>query len=194
MIADDLEDRDEIEPLLPFYLNGTLDEDEQARVEAALSTNAELRIELEALRQIRASMRATGSEHSPGEFGLARLMREIDRESRRSSFRSMPGALLAASIVAAAVMVVGVLSISRRDVGYQQAAGDSRTQQFTVAFRPDASEREISELLLNYGLGIVEGPSAVGLYRLDFGPESDIEALLTVLRNRVDVVESIQLE
>ena len=194
MIADDFEDRVEIESLLPFFLNGTLDGDEQKRVETALSTNAELRIELEALRQIRANMRATDSEHSPGEFGLARLMREIDRESRSSSFRSMPGTLLAASIVAAAVMVVGVLSISRRDVGYQQASGDSRTQQFTVAFRPDASEREISELLLNYGLGIVEGPSAVGLYRLDFGPESDIEALLSVLRNRVDVVESIQLE
>ncbi|WP_040817997.1 anti-sigma factor family protein [Litoreibacter arenae] len=193
-MADNLDNQIEIESLLPFYLNGTLDENEQARVEDALRTNAELRMEIEALRQVRANMHASVSEHSPGEFGLARLMRDIDKEHRSSPFRPALSTLLAASIVAAAVIFVGVSFVFRDDEGYKQASGDSRTQQFTVAFRPDASEREISELLMEYGLGIIEGPSAVGLYRLASRSESDFELLLSELRKRVDVVESIQLE
>jgi len=193
-MAENLDSQMEIEALLPFYVNGTLDEDERARVDDAIGANSGLRTQVEALRQIRASVRATETEHSPGEFGRARLMRDIERDTRNSSSRPMPGALLAASIVAATVALGSILFVSRGGVDYQQASGGAVSQQFTVAFRPDASEREISDMLLEYGLGIVSGPSAVGLYRLDPGTPDDIEALFSELQKRVDVVESIQLE
>ena len=46
------ENRRRIEELLPFYLNGTLNDDERAEVEAALAEDKTLRWELEFLEGV----------------------------------------------------------------------------------------------------------------------------------------------
>lgn len=194
MMVNSLDDRTEIETLLPFYVNGTLDPQERARIEGALDTDGDLRTQVAALQQVRAKLHETEREHSPGEFGLARLMRDIDKETRSTGYLPKQGALLVASVVAAAITIGSVLFITRSDVGYQQASGGAVKQRFSVAFQPDAPQKEISRLLLEFGLEIVEGPSAIGLYRLDPGRNDDLEAILSELRSRTDLVESIQLE
>ena len=87
--------RDEISALLPFLANGTLEGDERAEIEAALAEDAALQAELRALRAIRATMQAEES-FSPGEMGLARLMRGVEAEfnavgDRLSSLRKLYG-------------------------------------------------------------------------------------------------------
>ena len=189
-----MDDRIEIETLLLFYVNGTLDAQERARIEGALDTDSNLRMQVATLQQVRANMHETEREHSPGEFGLARLMRDIEKETRSTGYLPKQGALLVASVVAAAVAIGSALFITRGDVGYQQASGGADRQRFAVAFQPDAPEQAISQLLLEFKLEIVEGPSAIGLYRLDPRRNDDLETLLSELRSRIDIVESIQLE
>ena len=188
------DDQIEIESLLPFYVNGTLNGHERARIEVALGADGDLRTQVAALKQVRASMNETDGEQSPGQFGLARLMRDIDKDTKSTDYRPKQSGLLAAAVVAVAVAIGGALFVSRSDVGYQQASGGADTQHLSVAFQPDAPQLEVSQLLLEFGLGIVEGPSAIGLYRLDPGRNGDLVALLFEIRSRIDLVESIQLE
>ncbi|MEL6532301.1 MAG: hypothetical protein AAFN09_00200 [Pseudomonadota bacterium] len=70
--------RTEIEGLLPFLANDTLAGEERAAVEQAVAADPGLSTELEALRLMRRAMQAETLEASPGELGLARLMRDVE--------------------------------------------------------------------------------------------------------------------
>ncbi|MEL6204908.1 MAG: hypothetical protein AAFR47_06310 [Pseudomonadota bacterium] len=73
--------QNEIEALLPFLANGTLEGSERTAVEGAVAADPKLDLELSALRAVRERMRAEEIQHSPGTFGLARLMRDVEREA-----------------------------------------------------------------------------------------------------------------
>jgi hypothetical protein len=81
MAETELNKRQEAEALLPFLANNTLDGDDRVRVEAAVAADAELAVQLRALRRIRREVKAEEMEWSPGEMGLAKLLREIEIES-----------------------------------------------------------------------------------------------------------------
>jgi anti-sigma factor RsiW len=188
--------RTEIEALLPFYVNGTLRGDERTSVEAALDEDARLRDEAETLGHIRQSMRDIDMGHTPGEFGLARLMRDIDRAAparqpvvRRQSARLSWGLAAAAAV---ALVAVGLGRFGFQDTApYTQASGGADETFLTLAFQPEASQAQVSDLLLEYGLVIVDGPSAIGLYRVDPGHGRDVAALAAELRDREEVIESV---
>lgn len=182
--------RDEIEALLPFYVNGTLEGDEAAAVDEALALDRELRDEMESLAAIRDTMREdTG--YSPGEVGLARLMREIEAEAKVEApppvedepappvvedpvpLPAEPGAPLirpwvwriAAALLLAVALAQGALLIMRwGEPGYHLAG--AAEADFTIAFAPEVTEPELRLLLLEAGVEIVGGPSALGLYSL----------------------------
>lgn len=174
----------ELSELLPFWVNGTLSGPEQARVAAALERSAPLRDEAAALAALRARMKTVPLAQGPGALGLARLMRAIEAEAPAAAVRRWPGmGVLAASVALAAVLSGAVtFAVMRGDeaVVYEQASGDDPAA-LVVTFRPDATEAAISALLREKGLVIVDGPSALGLYRLalpyDLGAEAAAEYL-----------------
>jgi anti-sigma factor RsiW len=188
--------RTEIEALLPFYVNGTLRGDERASVEAALDDDARLRDEAAALGHIRQSMRDSDMGHTPGEFGLARLMRDIDRAApaRQPAVRRqstiLPWGLAAAAAIALVAVGLGRFGFEE-SAPYTQASGGADETFLTLAFQPEASQAQVSDLLLEYGLVIVDGPSAIGLYRVDPGQGRDLAALAADLRDREEVIESV---
>jgi anti-sigma-K factor RskA len=191
--------RQELEALLPFYLNGTLASEERARVDAALREDARLRDQARTLEELRTTMHDTDYGQSPGEFGLARLMRDIDRAEAASadSGTARRHALLPWGLAVAAS--AALLAVSLGWVGgdqtapYLQASGDAEGSYLTVAFQPDASQSDVSNLLLEQGLVIVDGPSAIGLYRLAPGEGRDVEALAADLRAQGALIESVDL-
>jgi len=153
-------DREEIEALLPFYANGTLSDPERAAVEAALAEDPALELELAALRAMRDTLQAE-APRSPGEFGLARLMRDVEREAQPARPRSHFWQI-AAAVALAAFLGQSLYLLGQRDAGYE-LAGEAR-DTISVAFAPAASEAEMRALLQSLGLEIVGGPSALGLY------------------------------
>ena len=74
--------RRDIEELLPFLANGTLQGAERAEVEASVAADPALAQELEALKRVRQQMQSEAFETSPGELGLARLLRDVEREGQ----------------------------------------------------------------------------------------------------------------
>jgi anti-sigma factor RsiW len=190
-------ERRDLEALLPFYVNGTLAGDERLSVDAALKEDARLRDEAEALSRLRRTMKDIDDGPSPGEFGLARLMRDIDRLEAPAQAPRRRGLILPWSIAAAAsagflALALGWMSADQSEP-FRQASGVADALYLTVAFQPDVAQSAVSGLLLEYGLEIVEGPSALGLYRVDPGAGRDLEALAAELRDRAEVIESVDM-
>ncbi|QBY00010.1 hypothetical protein E2K80_04040 [Rhodophyticola sp. CCM32] len=166
-----------IEELLVFYANGTLEEAERAEVEAALADDANLRAELEALLALRETMQAEVLQ-TPGELGLARLMRDVEADRAGSAtpqpadnvvpIRQMRIWQIAAAVVLTVALAQTVIVYSGSDQsGYELASGEGAAEaDFVVGFAADATEARIRALLLDAGVEIVAGPSALGLYEL----------------------------
>ena len=156
--------RDEIDALLPFLANGSLEEAEREEVEAAVAADPALAAELEALRAIRETMQAEEDSYSPGQMGLARLMNDLDAAPANSN-AAPRGRLwqLAAAVLFALLLIQSAFLVGGEDEGFTLAGGDTGP---TVAFAPDATEAQIRAVLLDAGAVIVDGPSALGLYTL----------------------------
>jgi hypothetical protein len=181
--------RDEAEALLPFLANGTLEGAERAAVEAAVKADAGLGDELDALRAIRQTMQAEDA-FSPAEMGLARLMRTVKAEDAKPH---RPRPLLwqiAAGVLLAIVLAQAAFQLRGPDPGGYQLAGGAGPD-FTVAFRPDATETDLRALLQDANVEIVSGPSALGLYGLallDGATADDARAQLT----KSDLIETLE--
>lgn len=218
--------RQDIEALLPFLANDTLEGDERAAVEAAIAADPGLANELQVLERTRAQMRAEPFESSPGELGLARLMRDVEREPVVQMTPAAPaepvgnvvplGRLriwqVAAALVAAVAIgqftlgpdMSGPEAGSLAEMATQAPAGDSFALAegetgapldvaFRAAFSADATEGALRALLLEAGLQIVAGPSAIGLY--DLAPVSadiDLAEAAAALRGASTLVDSVE--
>lgn len=189
------EQRIEIQKLLPFWLNGTLSEDEHELVAAALASDTELEKEVEILESIQNVIRSEVIEWSPGEMGLARLRRDIGSNWRGGAAsllaRSRYG-LLAASAVLALVGGIALFMSQNREPIYLQASGGDPVAALTVEFRAEATVDQISDLLLELDLIIVDGPSALRLFRLGVRNDDELERIAAELRTRVGIIEFIE--
>lgn len=187
--------RDEIETLLPFLANDTLEGKERAEVESAVADDPALAMDLAALRAIRETMQSEDIGASPGEFGLARLMRDIGKEEKamtappatvaRPRIWQIAAALLLAVVIGQAVLLSG----SGEGTDFELAGGTDAA--LTVAFLPDAPEAAIRAVLLDAGVEIIAGPSALGLYQLGLLEGVTLDEAEEALRAASVVVESV---
>lgn len=188
----------DIEALLPFYINGTLDDTENAQVQKALDQSAALRHEFEALQLIRADMQANLPTNEAAELGLARLMRDIEQESlptlanktARMPFRISP--LFGGAVAAMIALAFYAGTVFTQDKpGYIQASGEDYTATLIVRFQPDVRQQAMAAVLLELGLVIVDGPSARGFYRLHPLDAADMSALAETVRAEIGVFEYV---
>jgi len=195
-------DQGEIGALLVFLANETLTGDERRKVEQAVAADPDLQTQLAALRRVRAEMQAESLAASPGEFGLARLMRDISREAHPAGLRTAGGTAghsrlwqmaAAAAIALLALQSVWLWTTPDRDIRLA-GGGESAVQGPTiiVAFSGAASEASIRALLLELDLTIVSGPSALGLYTLMAPDAAARDRALTRLLDEPVLVESAE--
>lgn len=183
----------EIEMLVPLWVNGRASKDERRSVEAALLRNPGLRAEASRLSFLRQEMRDEPARSTPGDLVLARLHRSIDADR---PVRMRQAALFLAGALAATVVFALVLwnqppaSVALGGGEYRQASGEGAAGAFTVLFRQDASAGQIGTFLHDNHLTVVDGPSAIGLYRLQPDPDANIDDTLATLRNAGNLIES----
>lgn len=170
--------RNEIEQLLPFLANGTLEGDEKDAVEAAVAEDPALQSELTALQAIRETLQAEEG-FSPGDMGLARLMRAVDDEQSVPLPSNRPYIWQFAAAMLLAIVVGQALWFAQPDdgVGYELAG----QAVFEISVVETTTEADLRALLLQAGVEIIAGPSALGLYELqplDGVTETEARAIL----------------
>lgn len=188
-------EREKIELLLPWYVAGTLDDDERQRVQDFLEHDPELRSQLALIEEDRMETHFVNEAlGAPSAGALSRLMDRIDAEApMKVGAAAMasglwqkvdqfiqdltPSAVRWAAVAAAimifiqAVALGGLLTGNIGGSGYQTASGDpaAGTNVGTFAlvkFADSAKSGQINELLAASGARIVDGPKPGGIYRV----------------------------
>lgn len=190
----------ELDRLLPWYVNGSLSDDERARVEVYLAASADAREEVELLGRLRDHVKADQPAQSPGELGLLRLQRKIAADRKAAPARAgrfgdwwRPAAVAAALVIA---IQSALLFQSWRDGGGVDTAGDGRLGGGAVieaTFAPEATEAQIRAVLQAIDGRLIDGPGALGVYRIQLpgvgAADGDaIREAIAALRARPDVV------
>jgi len=180
----------EIEALLPWFAAGTLSRKDAARVEEALSKDADLSRRFALVREeLGEAIRLNESLGAPSTRAMARLFEKIDAEAPRTQ-RAMSaglsarisefiaslsprtlawsGAAAAFAILLQAGVIAGVLmqdrggyGLASHDAGVSTSQSGAQTGAYAqVRFAPGATSEEITKFLQDNKATIVGGPAA----------------------------------
>lgn len=184
--AEKMTRRDEVETLLPFYLNGTLEGSELAAVEDWLASDPSAMDALEAAEAEFSGTMAANEAIRPPADALSRFSKMLEaeagpaREAKGPSllarawqgFMGLPVGIAwaAAAALLAFVVVQGTMDRPGVGGGNFEVAGtgeEAAKQPFAlVTFKPDAKMADITALLGDNGASIVDGPTASGVFRI----------------------------
>jgi hypothetical protein len=196
-----LSERDEIELMLPWYVMGTLDAADVARVEAALARDPGLERQFRLIREEFDESLAGNAAIADRPAGKAdRLMADVAklqarRTAPRAAERAAPqptlwerltelfalpmGGMRLAGAAAALLIVVqaGVIGtmVLRQSGTYAPASGITepapRGTVALVRFVDNVATAAVIELLAAHEMTIVDGPDANGLFTVRIGPD-----------------------
>ncbi|MCB1907484.1 MAG: hypothetical protein KDH15_08965 [Rhodocyclaceae bacterium] len=210
------ETRQRFDELLPWYVNGTLDEDGRRWVERQLQAHPECKGELSWTESLQTRIRESEPAFADSQ-GFDKLVARIRHGQEYSvtprtaqaprgalaAFREWLGGfgLTPALAGAAAVVAVqfGVIALLVNQQGELQSeferfrsvnTGEVVTgPALEVVFKSDALEREIRETLVRIGGTLAGGPGQLGIY-LVYVPENEIDVAKAMLEGNpiVEVV------
>ncbi|GJL82909.1 MAG: hypothetical protein DHS20C01_25430 [marine bacterium B5-7] len=196
MTERDLENPESLHLLLPFYVNGSLDDAERHSVETYLENNPAARTEVVFLQRLRDEVRQT-DQGSLGAFGQKRLEKEIAQTRSRPAVTSTRWRAIAAAAALLAVIQGGLLfNIWQSDDGYKML-GVGGSAGVEVIFNETATEAEIRSLLNEVGATIRSGPGALGVYRIELEhslENADINKVIEKLRENSAIVSEANLD
>ena len=157
--------------------------------------------EVEFLHRLRVQVKAAAPAHSPRELGLKRLQRQLKKETRAKApvAPSWWRPAMAAAMLVVVVQTGILIQTWQPEPGIEPLAGAGYAGVvLQIDFAPDASAEAITESLRGASATIIDGPSAVGIYRirLDVDPDDEarIDEILAMLEARADVVEHVSRE
>ncbi|GLQ88342.1 zf-HC2 domain-containing protein [Dyella flagellata] len=157
--------------LLPWYVNGTLQDDERLQVERHLVECAACQQELAWLRTVREEF-ATQAEQDDVSPKMRHLHRRMQKRRGASSFalawhrRERRLAWLAA-LQAAVILALAVVLLHQQHVPYHTLSAPSdKGALLVVVFDAQTHEAQMRELVRESGARIVGGPTAEGAYVL----------------------------
>lgn len=200
----------QVQMLLPWYMNGTLDAGEAVLVEAHLAECAACRQDLAECADCREDL-AIGPDPAGVERGWAAMQRSFELSSgpepvvaheriaklvplRKSWLqRSVPVRWALAAQAAAAVLIVGagrlMIPVAPAEPIYHAlgSAPETAPGNMVVIFRPDTIEQDLRGAVIASGAEMVGGPTASDAYVLRVA-STERDTALARLRSNAHVV------
>lgn len=181
---------EEVNELLPWYVNGTLEGLEHARVEGHLGTCLKCRRALNEERRLKVLIEKSSHSNVAAADGFEHLISRIDARSqeRDSGHALREWRMTRWSIAATLLLAVGAGSwfaltpLERPPPSEFMTASDpseASALSLDVVFNENLTAADREALLREIGARVVEGPSAIGRYRLQLEDSTaDIDAVL----------------
>jgi anti-sigma factor RsiW len=178
-----------VDVLLPWFVNGTLDDDERALVERHLRQCERCRREVEWLQELHAACAAAAtSGASPALDGLRQRLARPRAAAGRWQVLPWSRAVIAAQL--AAILVLGAVVVGSdeskapyRTLGAAESAARA-SASLVVVFDPAATELELRRILRTAGARIVDGPTQANAYLLDVPSGAREDAIRTLKTDR----------
>ena len=198
---------EKFEQWIPWYVNGTLKQDERVEMDRYLANHAEARAEVATLMRAAKAMKSS-AERVPADRGLYEVLARIDTEklARRQAIkltktsrvgpwgaiRNWLGTSWTQPAFAVALTVIGVQSLYLFRAGNDEmqmrgakvnssTAGPAKDMAYLrVVFKPTATEGELRVLLGGNGVNFVLGPGDSGEYVLSVASKDSVRALQTL--------------
>jgi hypothetical protein len=215
-----IDEREEIEMLLPWYVTGRLEPAEMATVDAYLAAHPEMARQLDLVRaELEGTVAVNAALGAPSAAATARIMAALPAARPATAARRAlgrlwaqaealfvaptPGAVRWAALAVAALVVletaalVTLVSAPGERGTYRTASGVDSGDGIAalVVFADGAKAPAISQLLTDFDARIVDGPKAGGMYKIRLRTEDRSpaarDALLRRLAERRDVVRSV---
>ncbi|MEM9268362.1 MAG: hypothetical protein AAGA78_05430 [Pseudomonadota bacterium] len=203
----------ELELLIPWYVAGTLDGDDLARVEAAIAQDAQFAEQVaQASEEAEQAQLAAEAFGRPSSEAQARLMAALDAEPARTpgilsrlsnlltgfGLSGTPARLAFAALMAALVVQAVLLSAPAPSSGFATASGEPEIvagPQYVVlvTFVPEAQIRDMSALVTTMKGDVISGPKG-GYYRVAFASEDAARAAVLQFTAAPEIVGFATLE
>ena len=159
------------------YVRGAASAGLAGRIEALMARDTGLRAEIALMRGLRPALKGADSSQPPGEFGWRRLEAAIRRGEgqrrhaaapRRTAVWRIAAAFLGVAVLGQAAYIASI-STTVDDAVYRTAFNAAESHVLGIAFAPGATAGETGDLLRAVNARVIDGPSALGLYRVAFG-------------------------
>ena len=184
---------DQARELLPWFSNGTLDEDERKRVAEHLRACGACRSEVESLDRVRSAVREQPADDGPDLGNLDEILARIDSSgSVHQPKTPVVRWLLIAQ--AAAIVILAILLLVPdsprvegdpqpfRTLSAEPETVPSGAEHLRIVFADTTTERQLREILQSVEARIVDGPSPVGAYTLRISDTQDLASVVERLR------------
>lgn len=167
-----------VEELLPWYVNGTLNDEERQQVESLLQSSEDARKELAILQQLSNEIQS----ESPTEFselGWKRLQKKIrEPEQRTDPGWWKPGLAAAATVIIALQVGIFTNILDPENDARLLSQGQPFLQEphwiIQVEFSEQSTWGQLATLLDKVEGRVIDGPSSIGLIRIAV-PESNLQ-------------------
>jgi len=191
-----LEEERRLEDLLPWYVNGSLNDEDSAWLQNQFALRPALKQRLEREWALRRTVRDTAQWPAP-DIGIERLMNRLQLDaqvgpgsrsgSRQPSARpplwarwlqviSTPpvaGAMAVAVVAPAGVIAWEIAApLTEPEAQGLRSIGVSEARTLRISFKPEATEAQIRAALVATGARIVGGPTQLGEYWVTSGSVS----------------------
>lgn len=190
--------KDDIIEKIPEYLNGSLSDHDISAIESAAERDESIRMEIEFMKSIQQQVLSEKIE-SPTEWGWARLKQTIEKQNIEENptgtktVSTITPIWKKLAIAASFAFVIQSGYLVQQNVfnstDYQLLSTKNLENSIQIQFKTGTSEQAIRRLLINTEGNIINGPSALGIYTVEF---KDRETALTRLNNS-GIVEYAEL-
>jgi hypothetical protein len=207
----DAEAHQEFFALIPWYVNGTLPEDDREKLDRHLAACAHCREDLAVERQIHGSIAQQAAVEYMPAASLKKLLTRIEgledgrraapaltaRRRPRPARRRRWQGMLAASIAVLAV-AVSLLALDRLTPKFYTVTSNAQhspDEVIRAVFAPNITLVELQALLDEAQLRIISGPTEAGVYSLAATSPRPVNTSLALLRRHASVrfAESTQV-
>lgn len=171
---------DEVQELLPWFVNRTLDDADTKRVEAHLDECSECRAELELERQLAAAIENSPTDSRPAWERMERKLKPSGKSAllpeQRWWLKRVPlGWAIASPLAAAAALAIVLAGLPAKPVPEPQyrALGSqaiARSANLVVQFQSSSQVSDMQRALQSADARLVDGPTETGAYLLRVDP------------------------
>lgn len=160
------------------HVRGVSTPEQAARIEAAAVRDPALSAELALMYRLKGALGQATEGPDARDFGWKRLETEIGRTAARPKSPRAPIWRMAAMLLGAVVLAEGAyIAFAPSEAPlYRTVTEDAEGAVLGIAFAPAATAGEIEALLRDVSARIVDGPSAIGLYRVAFDDDAALAA------------------